>query len=115
MENFKQEDLKTGMLVKLRNGEIYKVYKGSELKDCILNEDEVFLYIEDYEEFEFISVSRRNLDIIEVYKSSRVHCLTSFDSEKFDLVWQESKTVNMTIKEIEQKLGVANLCIVKEN
>lgn len=115
MENFKQEDLKTGMIAKLRNGDFYKVYKGSKFKDCLVNQSKCFLYMKDYDRFKFCNYVRQDLDIVKVYAPRQIYHLETFDLDCFDLTWEKSKPIKMTIEEIEEKLGIENLEIVEEN
>lgn len=118
-----KSDLKTGMVVKTRNGKMYLVMLNP---DC---EDREFI---DFNDDGWLRGSGFNddltrntdyydnsdYDIVRVYTAGSGICrlfnkIDFLDSLK--LLWErEEKPIEMTVSEIEKKLGIKNLKIVKE-
>ncbi len=116
----KKADLKTGMIVEVKNGNRYLVmlnqdYQNQELVNLKTGMIHLSFYDED------LTVKNYGIsewDIEKVYTmGSNIDMLFSRNKEDyFKLIWErESHPVEMTIAEIEEKLGVKNLKIVKEN
>lgn len=119
-----KSDLKTGMIVVTRNGDEFMVMLNVEYCNSVLApnvivsksgwmplckySDDLKLHIDDESE----------LDIVAIYSPSRAASLYRKDlSDDFywTCIWKrEEPPVEMTVAEIEKKLGIKNLKIVKE-
>lgn len=122
----KKSDLKTGMMVVTRDNNEYMVmlnveYDGTrkmvEPSNVIVSKDgwmPLSKYGDDLRTYSAFD----NLDIVEVYAPLMTASLWRKDlSDKKDwvCVWKrEEPSVEMTIAEIEEKLGIKNLKIIKE-
>lgn len=138
VDTFELNDLSTGMVVRLRGtkvaskaNELYLVMRGikdthaSDILVCkngwirLSEYDNNLLMILRFGEGEEVS----QYDIIEVYtprcEASIRLMLGSNDfnfEEDYKLLWKrEEPSVEMTVAEIEKKLGIKNLKIVKEH
>ena len=128
--------LRTGMFVKLRGHEfdndLYMVMLGIEYavddQPIYLKAGDIFISnhgwfdLDDYDEdMTYRSTDRDNVkyDIVEVYIPNRAvslapENLTEEFDKNFNLYWQRDlPSVEMTVAEIEEKLGVRNLKIIK--
>lgn len=105
----KKKDIKSGMVVKLRKGcwclaimhdNILKFVS----KECLESD------IDDYNDllefqFECIDVAKLSrYDIIAV-ATTKQRNLVRLDESKFDIIWEREERVEMTIRDIEEKLG----------
>lgn len=109
---FKQEDLKTGMVVERRNGEML-MFLDTELSRIFVSKN--FTYSARLESFEnFKNKFGYPCDIIRVFSLEKEVNLEKENWGTTKVLWEEkSKETTMTIKEIEEKLGVSNLRITK--
>ena len=105
---FTQEDLKTGMLVRLRTGEVRAVIKDSLFGDYIINKSLSSVSLEYFNDFKHTSYL--NEDIVAVYEPKSLWNLKNFCLQDAKVLWDDECT-EMTVKEIEEKLGVKNLRI----
>ena len=112
------EDIKSGYVVRLRNGQLFmcmryndeyyfKVFFSKE-KSCIADVAKCYNGLK--------SKSHKNFDIVEVYGLTNISCRcmdVSTDGRK--LLYQEEKPKKMTISEIEEKLGYKIEIVSDEN
>lgn len=107
-------DLKNFMVVELRNGKRFLV--NMEKKQ--LAGVDCWASLDTYEDD--LTNNYRALDIMYIY-SPKSYQLVSFINhdcaiKDVDLLWDRNESATeMTVSEIEKKLGVKNLKIVKEN
>lgn len=108
---FTKADLEDGMIMKTRDGRYYMYLK----KYNRGLRHEGFISLDDYDDdltcYRYIS----NYDIVAVYNPKD---LTTLDFVSWvmyhDPIWKRPEKVRMTIKEIEEKLGIKNLEIIEE-
>lgn len=108
---FTKEDLEDGMIMKTRDGRYYMYLK----KYNRGLRHEGFISLDDYDDdltcYKYIS----DYDIVAVYNPKD---LTTLDFALWvmyhDPIWKRPEKVRMTIKEIEEKLGIKNLEIIEE-
>ena len=126
-----KSELKTGMIVKYRNGSIRMVLRNIVHAVDVYTDALVgprgWSTLNSYSN-ELINIDpiHDDLDIVAVYRTHGVANYTSLlegnhrlDDDFIDtcctLLWERPEpTVEMTIKEIEEKLGIKNLKIIKE-
>lgn len=112
---FTKADLEDGMIMKTRDGRYYMYFK----KFNTGVRYEGFISIDEYNDDltydDYYSYSHDKYDIVAVYSPKN---LTTLDFElqiKYcNLIWKRPEKVRMTIKEIEEKLGIKNLEIIEE-
>ena len=107
----KKEDLKTGMLVQYRNGNVAIVIND------VLVRDERWICIDSFNE-ELIYDNGSGIDIVKVSKVLRESCLMpKYWTSRIlneNLLWERKDDVNeLTIEEIEKLTGLNNIKIVK--
>ena len=136
---FNLYDLRTGMVVKIRGSEKYEniyesyvVMRGIEIGVENTKETSVLINANGWIPLGNYSVNLQfmtgdeilsEFDIMEVYTprcEASIRLMlgsNGFDFEDYyDLLWKrEEPTVEMTIAEIEKKLGIRNLKVVKEH
>lgn len=101
-KEFTKADLKDGMIVKYRNGEMFLKFDGK-----LINNDgfeELNTFDNNLKDVGFSS----DYDIMKIYKLNltKVYCLKDiFNIENLELIWQRTKTKCMTAEEMRQKLG----------
>lgn len=108
---FTKADLEDGMIMKTRDGRYYMYFK----KFNRGLRQEGFISLDDYDDdltcYRYIS----NYDIVAVYNPKDLTTLDFVSWVKYnDPIWKRPEKVRMTIKEIEEKLGIKNLEIVEE-
>ena len=110
MDIFKKSDLEDGMVVGLRNGDYCMYFQQWNTIADYSGHVPMSSYDEDlYERID------HDLDIMEVYKLDTVYSLKfSPEDSNMELVWSRTTTTEMTISEIEEKLGIKNLKVVSE-
>lgn len=122
---FTKNDLRTGDFVELKNGDVYQVFKNVEGFNDFLSgiHGGISLDIKNYNnDMEYISESLANrriynyqrYDIIKIYRPNKK---SSFNIENYDdleIIFIRQNEIIMTISEIEEKLGISNLKIVKD-
>ena len=96
----KKEDLKTGMLVKHRDGTIKKIFLDSNVGDVLVSQEGIWGELANYHWDMTRSSGRSELDIMEVYKSDMVTALPSFNLNKYTLIWrrEHKQTIEVTVK-----------------
>ncbi len=118
-----KSELKTGMVVRYRNGRLRLVLKDTEHqeKDVVVGVDG-WLSLDEYDE-DLTCLFHSDIDIMYVYNVDQIASYTyllntdklndSYIHDFGNLIWDrtETETTEMTIKEIEEKLGVKNLRI----
>ena len=118
-----KSELKTGMVVRYRDGRLRMVMKDTEHseKDIVVGMDG-WVPLDDYNE-DLTYPPLSDIDIMYVYNVYQIPSYTNlFNGDKLNdsyihdfgnLIWYrtETETTEMTIKEIEEKLGVKNLRI----
>lgn len=122
-KNFSKLDLRTGMIVETRDGGVYTVYMqacSKEIKgeDVIIGSSDGWQTLDIFtldlfnERLEYLIT--RKLDIIKVYLPNTIGDIVK-SYKNITLLWEKKDTVKeMTIKEIEEKLGYS-IKIIKEN
>ena len=109
--SFTKEDLEDGMIMKTRDNRYYMYFKK-------FNRGlryEGFISLDDYDDdltcYRYIN----DYDIVAVYNPENLTTLDFVSWVKYhDPIWKRPEKVRMTIKEIEEKLGIKNLEIIKE-
>ena len=116
----KKSDLKSGMIVEFRNGiqDIVMLNPECEGRELISLEGGS-LRLDDYnEDLTYRIASNANWDIVKIYSlgSSISHILLNKEKTLSNkkLIWERTEPIEMTIAEIEAKLGIKNLKIIKE-
>ena len=123
----KKSDLKTGMMVVTRDKHKYMVMlnveydatrKMIESPNVIVSEDG-WIPLSKYSDDLKVYSQFDNLDIVEVYAPLMTASLWRkklSDKNDWKCVWKrEEPPVEMTVAEIEKKLGIKNLKIIKEH
>ena len=135
-DTFNLYDLCTGMVVKIRGSEKYEniyepymVMREIKLGKSVTRETNVLINTDSWiplskynVNLQFNNTELSEFDIMEVYEpkfEASIRLMLGsgvFSLEKdYKLLWKrEEPTVEMTIAEIEKKLGIKNLKIVKE-
>lgn len=113
---FKKSDLKNGMLVKTRNGNSYIFIEYPDMHIFVRRDG--YNRIGEYKEDLTINRGHNDdeLDIIEVYEPVQYITTLNIEQEivKATLIWKREEVVEMTVSEIEKKLGIKNLKVVAE-
>lgn len=115
----KKSDLKTGMVVEMRNGERYLVMLNPDYVDRdLISFSGGFLPLCEFDDYLAANDGDTEWDIVKVYRiEANVHYIISNPGiaiKHARLLWERTEeTVEMTVAEIEEKLGVKNLKIVK--
>lgn len=124
--NMTLDDLKTGMIVTMRNGSKYTVLRDIDVpfqnnKDLFIyvnfNQSKCFEYIDDdlgrgYMRFDTYEsnlkhVSNSQWDIVKVERSSHPYGFMdlTYDRGSRTIIWTEPTAVKLTVAEIEARLG----------
>lgn len=100
-----KSDLKTGMIVVDREGNRKKVLLNTKHGDILVypNHD-CFGYLEDYND-DLSNKDINGLNIVSVYNSIFPESQTSFDIKYYDLIWEKNECLEMSIEDIEVRLG----------
>jgi len=116
----KKSELKTGMSIMMRSGEVCRVIKDV---DTVKYGNQDFILCDlGIKGFEISSKYNNNMkhktdkiyDIVEVFKKEDDGDIL-FDEINKPSIWKEPvRQINMTVAEIEAKLDIKNLHIVKE-
>ena len=116
MDKFTKADLEDGMIMKLRDDRYYmyfkKFNKGVRYGGCITLEgyNDDLIYNSPIDR----CYCKEN-DIVAVYSPENLNSLDfKLQVKNLNLIWERPEEVVMTISEIEEKLGITNLKIVKE-
>ena len=111
---FTKADLEDGMIMKTRDGRYYMYFK----KFNTGVRYEGFISIDEYNDdltYDDDYSSNNMCDIVAVYNPKNLTTLDFESQIKYaNLIWERPKKVRMTIKEIEEKLGIKNLEIIEE-
>lgn len=102
MKQFTKADLRTGMRVETRDGDVYIVLLDTEEGSRIVC-NEGWNVLDSYENALIVKRGPR-LDIMKVYSMDLNHNLLDFNC-KGSLLWQRTELKKMTHKEIETALG----------
>lgn len=109
------EDIKSGYVVKLRNGKFFMcmIYKQEKFSKLFVSKNGFPYIVRSY--IGLKSCTDKNDDIVEVYGLSRnqYYCLEVSPNYR-PLLYKEEKPKKMTISEIEEKLGY-KIEVVSEN
>ena len=104
----KKPDLKVGMIVKLRNGDVCLVTQNTK-GDLFFTNNSGWVSIDSYNEDLTITRSMHCLDIIEVhgYRGSgyAFESLLNLNSNSHILLWERKEVKEMTVAEISEALG----------
>jgi hypothetical protein len=116
-----KQDLRTGMVVELRNGEVYQVflnaystYENNQTVNTLVDLDEAHWETLNNYRDNLTHVYHSELDVMGVYKSgfyTDVVKPSNYKSWKY--TWVRKETKELTVKEIEKLLGYP-VKIVKE-
>ena len=114
----KKSDLKTGMVVETAAGEKYLVMLNPDCKGRdLISFEGGWMDLDSYDKNLKVICGKTRFDINKVYTlgMSIASLFLQHDIPKYDLIWERKENpVEMTIEEIEKKLGIKNLKIVKE-
>lgn len=115
-----KSDLKSGVIVELRNGDKYMFISNAKNKyaknSLISLKDGGYLDLDDYND-DLKDCDNANYDIVKICQNDYVgnnfrdHVIKNTDN----WTWERQEEVVMTISEIEEKLGIENLRIKKED
>lgn len=123
----KKSDLKTGMIVVTRDGEKYMVMLNVEYatitsilsKPNVIVSESGWMSLDNYFDDLKSLANGDEFDIVAVYSPLMAASLwrkNLSDSGDWKCVWKrEESSVEMTVAEIEEKLGIKNLKIIKEH
>lgn len=123
----KKSDLKTGMMVVTRDNGEYMVMLNVEYAAIISNEPQNVIVsksgwmpLDNYsDDFDLKEKNMSELDIVAVYSPIMPASLwrkNPLHNNSWKRVWKrEESPVEMTVAEIEEKLGIKNLKIIKEH
>lgn len=106
-KRFIKDELKTGMLVELRNGEKYKVLKDYETFICgkgMISNKSGFIPLLNFSKNLNNSFGVK-YDIIKIYKPKGDCYFFNYNMQNFELIWEREQTRKMTLAEIEKELG----------
>lgn len=116
-----KSELKTGMIVRYRDGRLRMVLKDTEHEEkdiavgtdgwSALDEYNEDLTYTNYSDIDIMYVYNIELNRNYTYLLNRDNLNDSYINDFGTLIW-ERKTNEMTIKEIEEKLGIENLRII---
>lgn len=105
----KKSDLKTGMVVEIRNGEKYLVMLNPDCKDKeLINFKGGYMPLSNYNNELMLKKFNKGFDIVKVYSvgSSIYWLLSDKERMEFKLIWKrEEETKEMTVEQIEKELG----------
>lgn len=119
-ELFNREDLKSGFLVKLKNGELRMVARAENFSKILVNEAGEWCYLSShwrydltrytqYKQANYEIVPGKSQDIVEVYglvQGTKNYRETfEFSTEHRPLLWEKTPPKKMTIAEISKALG----------
>ena len=108
-----KSDLKTGMLVETRDGEIMRVLKNTSAGDVMVALYGSWTDLNSFgDDFKHKQVS--SVDIMKVFSTIYANMLSSYTTSDYKLLWERKENIEMTVAEIEKKLGIENLKIAKE-
>ena len=111
---FTKANLEDGMIMKTRDGRYYMYFK----KFNTGVRYEGFISIDEYNDdltYDDDYSSSNMCDIVAVYNPKNLTTLDFESQIKYaNLIWKRPEKVRMTIKEIEEKLGIKNLEIIEE-
>lgn len=111
IREFTQDDLETGMVVRLRNGKQYMVLRNRFTRDILIGSDFEFTHLDNYDNFADTVFNNNAWDIVLVVKPTSAEQLTSMGVDNMEILWEEPKVIEMTLKEVKEKLGINNLKI----
>lgn len=115
----KKSDLKTGMVVETRNNEHFLVMLNPDCEDRnLINFTGGFMPLCEYDDDLTATDGDTEWDIVKVYQlGTSIYYIidnAAMAMSGSKVLWERpAETVEMTIAEIEEKLGVKNLKIVK--
>ena len=107
-KEFTKNDLQTGMVVETKDGTKYVVMRNS----CMPAPDSDFIVnrngwntLNNYSDNLLENHYYSDLDIIKVYKPKYPNVIRTFEDDELKLIWQRKDYKEMTVAEIEEKLG----------
>jgi len=112
-KDFTKADLKTGMVIVVRNGDEYQVMLGTTDGDILIKENGSYLYFSDdykdnliYNDFDF-----HEFDIMVVKEPSFIHQLASKYWDKMEVIWERKEenlwSNGLTLEENHKKMWTA--------
>lgn len=116
---FTKDDLKNGMLVKTRTNRVYLYleYPDESCMHCVFVRDAGYISLDMFNyDLTVRGGNQDGFDIMKVYKPIDFITNLCLDNQlgKAECVYKRETVVEMTIAEIEKKLGIKNLKIIKE-
>ena len=101
---FEKKDLKTGMVVKIKDGRFYKVMLNTSDGDIMVSTDG-YIYFTDINDD--LTTRHLSLSIVEIYKPQDVSKSFSMNLHNLTSIWEREKPIKeVTLKEIADKFGV---------
>lgn len=107
----KKSELKTGMRVTTTSGEQYIVYLNSSHGDMLVTDDG-YNSFKSYNENLVSKTNPKTFSITKVESPVDLKTSTS-NTQRFETIWELDTAIEMTIAELEKKLGITNLKIKK--
>ena len=98
---FTKDDLRTGMVVEIRNGYKYVIMLNSKLGDIFIMKSGAFMYVADYTN-NLKYQDNSEYDIMKVFGSS-LHNLLEITVE--NLLWERNETRKVNMKEVCEQFG----------
>lgn len=120
-KDMKKSDLRNGAIVEIRKGDKHVLLlntKNSYCKNCLVSlDDGGYLSFDDYND-DLKDCDDSEYDIVKIcqheYVGDNIRCHILKQNEN-DWTWIRVEETVMTISEIEEKLGISNLKIKKED
>lgn len=100
----KLQDLKTGMLIKTREGKLYKVYLGTEDEEAFCTEEGFWIGLASYKD-DMTHKKHPEFDVIKVYNySCKAHLYSSYKTTEINLIWEREDVQELTMRELNELL-----------
>ena len=111
-KDFTKDDLKTGMVVVLRNGDKYQVMLNTGAKDALISENGNYLYLSDDYKDNLIFNNLHEFDIMAVKEVCSTYQLASKYWDKMEVIWERCVEENLwsnglTLEENHKKMWTA--------
>lgn len=107
---FTIKDIKSGYIVKLRNGDLFMAMRAGDFEKIFCNDIGSYYLASGYNEKTLKRLARydNEHDIVEVYglvEKGYYHKANNLSIYHRPLLWKRSEPVKMTVEEINEKLG----------
>lgn len=106
-KNFTVDDIKSGYVVRLRNGDLKVAMRVGNFRKILIDDDGRFEWFSGYNHFLTHKIHKA-LDIVEVYGlvgDGWEYEAILLDTDHRPLLWKRPDPVKMTVEEINKKLG----------